>query len=534
LEPSSQRLADLNARQRATLGAIVLAGLLLRLAFHHGRPFDGDELGTLIYLKKSIGYLLTNFFEPWMSMSWYLALLKTWTFFAGGSDLALRAPTLVADTCSIALVAALAIRFVDARVALLAAALYAFNPYLVLFAGTIRAYALLVVAALALLVATADWCARPTFRRGCAVSTAALLMILMQPVGCWVALFAALAAGARLLRTARITPGALRTETMTIVLPGVCALALAIAAYLPTASMISAYAAIYRYHPPTPVDYLAHTLTDYFAPGAYVIPSLFFLAAGWIEAARRRPGLLVLSGVIPLHMLAMSLSGISYWPWAMSRMLLAVVPILLILIALGVSWAGPTPIRSLLLAIFLAVSWLPGLATLHEKRERYPVNDLVAHLQASLEADDALVALDSWALLRLLEPFEGRWQRAHDYAAWLDQDPGRRMVVVSSGEPIMTGARLARFGDFQVTAYTEPERRMRLEHLYRDLRHTGDGRTASGLAEYYEVLLQLQPIVAPQDDAAELTRLYYESLRRTRRSRFNLPQFLDIPYEERR
>jgi hypothetical protein len=530
LSTTPTRLRDLTRNQRLLLAGLVALGVALRVFFHIGRPFDGDEIGSLIYIKKSFGFLLTHFIDPWLTMNWYLAFLKGVADASGTSHFAMALPSQLADACSIVLVAALALRVSSPRTALAAAALYALNPYLIGFAGIIRAYSLMLAFALAALVYAYDWHDRPSVRAGIGVSLFSLLALLAQPIAIWVLLFAGLVLVARIIRTARTS---LR-ESATVAVPGIVAAAAAAFAYHPFAQPMAAYAVGYTYVPPTQVNYLPSIATEYFAAGYFVIPSLAVLAAGCICAARWNTRLLALSGLIPWCILGSSLQGTSLWPWAMSRYHIALVPILLILMAEALAKLGPSWRRTALGVTLVAATWIPEAKTKYENRAQFPVDDLVAHLQAELTDSDTLVAADSSALLRLLDAFDGKWQWLYAYAGRSDEDASERLVLVSSFEPLLTDAKQARFGDFQVTAYMDDGRAARLRHIYRDLQRTTAGRTQANLAQYYEQMLSMQRAVAPGDDRAELTRLYYECAERTRRGRNPLPQRLGIPYDERR
>lgn len=527
LNAAPQRLASLNSLQRLALAVIVIAGLALRLAFHATRPFDGDELGTLIYIEKTFGFILTHFIDPWLTMNWYLAGLKAVAHVFESSPLALSLPSLLADGCSMVLVAALAIRMGTPSRALATAALYAMNPFLIKYAGIIRAYSLLVAFALATLVCAIDWCDRPTRRTGAGFAFFALCTFLAQPVGIWVVLFGAVLVMARIIRTASTSRATALRESLTLIVPGLPAAVAAYLAYRPVLAQVADVSATYSWIPPTAVNYLPQVATAFFGSGFFVLPSLALLAAGWMAAARSNPRLFLLSGIAPWLMACYSLQGVSMWPWAMSRYLIVVLPVLLVIMAEGLVLWCKSPRKLAAATLVIAATWLPNARTVYQDRQEHPVDDLVAHLRENLREDDVLVGLDSWALLRLMHPFAGRFQLVPGYAARTGQPPGARLVVVSAGAHIPTSARYARFGVFQVTSYNEPTRLDRVHHLYNDLRVAGAGLPRADMAEYYSIMLKLRPVVAPDDDDAELTRLWLESRQRTRKGRWPLPQMLE-------
>ena len=65
----------LSSRGLAILLAVTLAGLSIRIAYQVGRPFVGDEIGSLAILGESYTALLTTF-KGQLTMNAYLALLK--------------------------------------------------------------------------------------------------------------------------------------------------------------------------------------------------------------------------------------------------------------------------------------------------------------------------------------------------------------------------------------------------------------------------------------------------------------------------
>ena len=69
------RLRELSRRERGILLALVVAGAALRIAYQWGRPFTGDEIGTLKFLEEDYGVLLSQF-GSWLTMNVYLAGLK--------------------------------------------------------------------------------------------------------------------------------------------------------------------------------------------------------------------------------------------------------------------------------------------------------------------------------------------------------------------------------------------------------------------------------------------------------------------------
>jgi hypothetical protein len=99
------RLRDLGPLERWALVGFIALAAALRVVYQTGRPFTGDEVGTLAYLSRDYRYLLTHF-DTWLTMDYYLALAKALSEATGGARWALIAPSLVAGIAAVPLVAA--------------------------------------------------------------------------------------------------------------------------------------------------------------------------------------------------------------------------------------------------------------------------------------------------------------------------------------------------------------------------------------------------------------------------------------------
>ena len=129
-------------RQLAALALITLAGGVLRIALAWDRPRLGDEVGTLLNLRMDAGYLLTHF-SGWLTMNYFILAEKGVARLSGSEGWPLEILPMLGGITTIPLTASLARRLGGGRLALTAAALTAFNPYLVRFSPVLRAYALL-------------------------------------------------------------------------------------------------------------------------------------------------------------------------------------------------------------------------------------------------------------------------------------------------------------------------------------------------------------------------------------------------------
>ncbi len=113
-------LRDLASRERWALIAMTALGAAVRIAFHTGRSFGGDEVGTLFFVQKPAAYILTHF-EVWLSNNYYILLEKGVNQLVGGSDWHLMAATFLAGIATIPAVAALGLKLSGRTTAVVAA-----------------------------------------------------------------------------------------------------------------------------------------------------------------------------------------------------------------------------------------------------------------------------------------------------------------------------------------------------------------------------------------------------------------------------
>src|SRR2546422_4368619 len=82
---SELTLRRLSRQEAFALGAMTLSTLALCAALQYGRVFMGDEIGTLNYLKKSPGYLLSHF-TTHLSMNYFILAEKGIAWLCGATD----------------------------------------------------------------------------------------------------------------------------------------------------------------------------------------------------------------------------------------------------------------------------------------------------------------------------------------------------------------------------------------------------------------------------------------------------------------
>jgi 4-amino-4-deoxy-L-arabinose transferase-like glycosyltransferase len=192
---SDLSLRQLSRREGLALAAISLCAFLLLVALQHNRVFFGDEIGTLNYLKKSPGYILTHF-TTHLSMNYFILVEKGVAWLCGAADWRLTLLPMAAAVAIIPLTASLALKFTGStRTALIAASLAAFNPYLVVWGPAIRAYSLLVALSLLTIIEFFRWYRQRTWWSGARCAAVVLLLLLAHLNGAYTVAFLILLLG---------------------------------------------------------------------------------------------------------------------------------------------------------------------------------------------------------------------------------------------------------------------------------------------------------------------------------------------------
>jgi hypothetical protein len=499
-------LSELRANERRLLGALALLGLVLRVAYQHERSWTGDEVGTLVYMQESAGYILSHF-ATWLTMNYFILLEKGIAQAFGSSPWVLTALPLAASVCAIPLTVALALRFCSARAALIAGALAAVNPYLVEHGPVIRSNSLLVALTLVTLLLFLRWHARPTRGRAAASATAATAVCLLHPAGVYV--LAGIGALALAHWVARARAGALaevRAEVRSLGLAFVVAGVVLVLAYARLVEGIRAVNARCSDTPPTSLDYVPYVFGSYFAHGFSGLPALLFLALGTWAATQAQRQLLVLWSLLLVPICLLSWQGVASTPWAFGRYLIFALPFLLVLVAAGIDLAcralGEKAWLGWGLTCLVALSWVTELEERFEEKRELPWMRLTGHL-AALPAETAIVAQglrDDWQL-RPLEIETGRGVLKLSELLMREPGPeGLRIVYVNSYEPIQTTAECETFGRIQAITYQADTLRDLVTRLHADLLQSARERAGSELEPLYEGLVATSEFLGSRRD----------------------------------
>ncbi|WP_028313974.1 hypothetical protein [Desulfatibacillum aliphaticivorans] len=478
------------------LVAATVLGSIIRIVYHCDRPFMNDEIGTLIYIEKSIPFLLTHF-ESWLTMNYFILMEKGMFFLGGGARFSLIAIPLLAGIATIPLTALFARMMVENRVALLAAALASCNPFLIHYSGIIRSYPILAALSLIALILYFKWSEDRSFKNGIFFAIAAFFLFLSHLNGAYTLLFIACIFLGDWVFSVR--SGDKRVFT-TLLYPCLAFMLLAALSHVKLISPIYSWSKAWTDAPPASIDYIPYVFSQYFGRGYGVLaPAGLFIAALFLCVKRNTP-LVLMFPYLALPVLAMSLEGLSHYPWAYARFLFYLIPVGLIIISQGVdfiafSFPGKTRLVFGALTGILIITWALGITGLFFRKENFKFQDVAVLIKSVYEKNDFFV-YNNWSLWHNCEPYF----RNSEYSRSTLEDqlksdekssPGKMFFVTS--EPFLNSPHEThQFGELQVVIYPNDGRREQLLALRDDLKnsvHFGD--VSAELANYYRHIWML-------------------------------------------
>ena len=308
-------LRRFSVQERLALGVITTLALLVRAWLQHDRIFLGDEIGTLNYIKESPGYLLSHF-NAHLTMNYFILAEKWIAWLCGAADWRLTLLPLAGAVATIPLTASLALKFTGStRVALIAAGLAAFNPFLIFWGPIIRSYSLLVAYSLLAINEFLHWYHQRGWWSGGRCAAAVLLLLLTHINGVYTVAFLVL-----LLVIEAVSRGWFgcrkflwESRTLWIPLAGT-AVVIAVAYWRLLPDIAKVAKDWGTAPPPTSMGYLPLLFSLYMGAGylAFVIAPL--LLAGVWSGTQAQRALLFLCLAIILGPVLMSLQGVSVYP----------------------------------------------------------------------------------------------------------------------------------------------------------------------------------------------------------------------------
>lgn len=333
---TSRRLRGQSRSFWLSLGAIMLVGLVIRCLMHQDRAWQGDEWGTILALKESYHHLLTHF-GSWQTMNFYLAGLKGLSALPGDTNWILVAPGIVAGVWLVVLAAAIGLRLGGGMTALCAALLVATNPFLVTYSITIRSYIFLAAFSSAMLLCYLDWREHGRWRDGVLTGLCGGLALIFHLNATYTLAAIGVLALGWMMSSWRANPRGTLVRRMRLVVPCAVLVGLAAACYLPQMPDIAQFRGKWSHIPPTSLFFVPEVMARFFGSGWWAMPAVgMMLFAAWRSLRHRRPTeMLIVVIVVPVA--AICVTGVSHYPHAYARFLVAVLPWMLILLADGLT-----------------------------------------------------------------------------------------------------------------------------------------------------------------------------------------------------
>ena len=195
-------------------------------------------------------------------------------------------------------------------------------------------------------------------------------------------------------RLARREPDTWRRLTV-LGVPAIILLGAAAAAYIPQMADIRTFRALWSDTPPTALTFLPKTATLFFGEGYMVLPAIgAILYAAWLVTRNRRPAQLLLAAVV-VPVAAISLAGVSHYPHAYARFLVAILPWLLILMADALAAATSSWGRAASVVALLAVvaGGVPSQIAAYRDVHAAPWDRVAAVLKQRMGPGDACLVV---------------------------------------------------------------------------------------------------------------------------------------------
>ena len=472
---------------------LIVGGTITRFFYHYNRPFVGDEVATLIQIKKSAVYILTHF-EAWLTMNYFILSEKFLLKIAFGNQLSLIILPEIAGIATIPLTATLTKMFASKKTALVAAALVAFNPYLISYSGIIRSYSLLAAISLLTIILFFNWYSNRTYKNGIYLALACYVLMLSHLNGAYTLAFIFSLAGIELFYVL-IKRG--KNNLLTLLIPVSVSMAITIISYIALAKAISLWGIPWHDVPPTSISYVFFAFSSYFGVGFYGWASAFLMfSAIFLTIRVKNNPLMILLPFIPLTILLISVQGISHFPEAYSRFLIFLVPVCAIFIAEGIVYLSAIiPVKNnIAITIFtlLVVStWVPNFLHGYKTKIYQPWGQVAEFIKNSANGNTILA--NDWSSNLNLTPFffDSTYTRYElkNYSKKQHVQSVNSIYFVITGLNISSDYPVHTFGSVQVIVYPVTNYKDQLILIQNDLQKRLAGMVVSpGLANAYQNL----------------------------------------------
>ena len=507
------------------VGASMILYVGLCIWMHVDRAWQFDEWGSYFAVRQSYGELLGGF-GNWQTMNFYLAGLKAIHDAAGDANWLLVVPGIASGAALVWLVAALALELGGGRSGALAAGFLAsVNPFLLRYGVTIRAYIFLATFSTGMMVALVAWRRHGRWRDGvlCAACGALALLAHLNAVYtyaaaavlaiCWT-LSAPQAWSERVPRLVRLAAPVLGLTALVAV------------TYLPQVEGIWRFRQTWSDTPPIGVAYLPTVLSGYFGAGSAMIPALALLAyATWRSCRDRRESQWMILAVIVM-VVSISAAGVSNFPGAYARFLVATLPLLIVVMADGAALlAAQSRVVGALALVVLAATSLWSVVGARQSLHARPWHHVARYLQRDRTDGDHCALLGPRIFLPALQVYNLPC-RPDPVSALAELDPGQAVRLRTIVEPaaLTLPPSAKRLGRLRILDLSGPPDAIAAT-LKEVLDQATGGRAVAGFADVYQQLTALAERLGPASDVRRYERLRMASLARNPLIRDEPPQF---------
>jgi hypothetical protein len=513
---------------RLRLPLLLITGLYVALCVwvHAGRSWQGDEWGSYLAFRDSYHHLLTHF-GGWQTMNFYLAGLKAIHDARGGANWLLVLPGIAAGAWLVWLAAGLAVRLGSGREgAIVAALLIAVNPFLVSYSVTIRSYIFLAAFSAAMILALHSWRRTGRWRDGVLSAVCGALALLAHLNAVYTYVVVAVLAVCWTVVRVRLGHDEPLRRLWRLALPVAALGAVAGAAYIPQLADIATFRGRWSDTPPIALTFVPSVFSRFFGVGYVLLPALLMLLyASWRACRDRRESQWMLLAVV-VAVGSISLAGVSHFPWAYSRFLIATLPWLLLLIADGCAvLALRSRMAAIAIVVVLSACSLFALSAHRQSLHAHPWQRIAQSLRGDLAAGDRCVLLGSVVFNTALRVHGVPCQYdAATVLASLRADEPARLTIVVIPSDIVIALPAQVFGAIRVITMAGNPRAI-AARLSQALITGANDRVLGELADVYQQVGNLLRWIGPPDSAGKYDRLLNESRVRGNRFRNQPPQF---------
>ncbi len=528
---NDHRLQSFSKYELWYLLSLTVIGALIRIIYHNNRPFVGDEIGTLIYMEKSVTFLLSHF-ETWLTMNYFIILEKLVAYVLGHNHISLCLIPMTAGIITIPLTAVLARMVTSTKVSLISATLVTMNPYLISYSGIIRSYSLFTVLSIIVIILYFRWYSYRTYANGLYVSLACYALLLSHLSGIYILSYLMLRTLVDLLWCVKKGE---RSHILTLAIPLTASILAIGISYVQIVSPFLTYCIPWHDTPPTSVKYIPYILSQYFADGYYGWLSAGLLISSIFVAYKHSMPVLELLPIIVLPILLASIQGLSYFPWAYARFLIFTVPILVIFIAQGISFYAARFVHlasfaTYSITIVLIITWIPNLHTIYNRKVAYPWHQVASFIK-SMAQDNDIVLYNTWEPSLNMYPYLSMANYAKvilsDYSKGDNINVNGKVFFITT-KPFVNSSDCPEytFGNIRIILYHQASYMQLLMTIRNDiLTSIKVGELSPDLTDYYRNIWELNKKVNQENNNLMYYQLYMLCLRLTDRQR-NMPTAL--------